>query len=165
MSELDHQLAQLDQEASPQVEARQDWWVELDEWALAYAQRLSRGVGTGGVLIGGSIARGEQWEHSDLEVAVLVETVDPTLPHFSVDNRRGVELFQLEKHQLEEQVAAVEGGDLGAVASWPTQLYRSRVVHDPSGLLARFVAAFDRHLFSDAVRGLKLEAHRRVQRR
>jgi hypothetical protein len=139
------------------------WRVELEEWALAYAQRLSRGVGAAGVLIGGSIARGDQWEHSDLEVAVLVEKVDPALPHFSVDCGRGIEIFQLEKRQLEEEASAVEGGDLGAVASWPPQLYRSRITHDPSGLLARFVAAFDRHLFSDAVRGLKLDAHQKAR--
>jgi hypothetical protein len=39
-------------------------------------------------------------------------------------------------------------------------LYRARVVHDsPSGLLSRFVAAFDRHLFAPEVARLKIQEH------
>ena len=135
------------------------WQLEIEEWARSYAERLSAGRGRLGVAVGGSIARGEHWQHSDLEIAVLVDEPDPSLTHFSVDEGRGVEIFQLECGRLKSELARVERGDVTPVASWPVQLYRSRVVHDATGLLLRFATEFDQHLFSNAVRALKVEAH------
>ena len=131
---------------------------EIERWALAYLTRLSDS-GRRGVLLGGSIARGQQWAHSDLEAGLLVEARQPELPYFNVDTGRGVEVIQLVSSELTEQVRQVEAGDLDAVAKWPIQLYRARIISDATGLLARFTALFDRRLFSPPVVQLKIRQH------
>lgn len=130
----------------------------IERWALRYLQALSD-HGRRGVLLGGSIARGQQWAHSDLEAGLLVDAPDAILPYFNVDAGRGVEIIQLVAATLARQLEQVESGHLAAVAEWPIQLYRARVISDPTGLLTRFVAQFDRHLFSPAVVQLKLAHH------
>jgi hypothetical protein len=130
----------------------------IERWALDYLHRLSD-AGRRGVLLGGSIARGQQWAHSDLEAGLLVEVRDPALSYFNVDSGRGVEVIQLVGPDLITQVDEVEGGDLSAVSVWPIQLYQARVISDPTGLLTRFVAQFDRHLFSPSVVRTKLAHH------
>jgi hypothetical protein len=60
----------------------------IEQWALTYLDRLSDG-GRRGVLLGGSIARGQQWEHSDLEGGLLVAAPDSSIPYFNVDSERG----------------------------------------------------------------------------
>lgn len=130
----------------------------IERWALGYLTRLSDG-GRRGVLLGGSIARGQQWQHSDLEAGLLVEASDATLSYFNVDEGRGVEIIQLIAPDLLAQLAAVDAGDLTPVAKWPIQFYRARIISDPTGLLARFTAAFDAHLFSPPVVRLKLAHH------
>lgn len=130
----------------------------IERWALGYLHRLSDG-GKHGVLLGGSIARGQQWAHSDLEAGLLVEAPDPSLSYFNVDAGRGVEIIQLVGPELTKQLEEVERGELTAISKWPIQLYRARVISDPTGLLAGFVAQFDRHLFSPAVVQLKLAHH------
>lgn len=136
------------------------WRDVLLEWAEGYAGRLAADLGRGGVVIGGSIARDQSWEHSDLEVGVLVDELDPQVPHFGTDAGRGVETFQLRRPDLKRQLERVRGGDLEPVAGWPIQLWRGRVTHDPSGLLEDFVTQFERHLFSPDVLARKLRAHR-----
>src|ERR1022692_2707296 len=122
----------------------------IECWAVGYLDRLSD-AGRRGVLMGGSIARGQQWAHSDLEAGLLVDARDPAISYFNVDSGRGVEVIQLVAPDLTKQLAAVGGGDLTAVSTWPIQMYKARVVSDPTGLLTRFVSQFDRHLFSPAV--------------
>ena len=135
------------------------WRSEIERWAYDYAERLAVGLGREGVAIGGSIARGQHWQHSDLEIGILVDQADPTVTHFSADSGRGVEIFQLESERLASELAKVEGGDLAPIGGWPLQLWRCRVTHDPSGLLSRFAAAFEQHLFSATVLDLKLRTH------
>ena len=137
---------------------------DIERWALGYLNRLSD-AGRRGVLMGGSIARGQQWAHSDLEAGLLVDGPDPSIPYFNVDFDRGVEVIQLIGPDLNKQLDEVESGDLGAVAAWPIQLYQARVISDPSGVLTRFVAQFDRHLFSPAVVRMKLAHHAAVATR
>ena len=130
----------------------------IERWALGYLNRLSDG-GKRGVLLGGSIARGQQWAHSDLEAGLLVDVRDPSIPYFTVDSGRGVEVIQLVGPDLAKQLDEIGRGDLTAVSTWPIQMYRSRIVSDPTGLLARFVAQFDDHLFSPAVVRMKRDHH------
>lgn len=130
----------------------------IEQWALGYLNRLSDG-GRHGVLLGGSIARGQQWAHSDLEAGFLVDVPDPSMLYFNVDSGRGVEVIQLVGPDLIKQLEKVEGGDLSAVSAWPIQMYKARVISDPTGLLTRFVAQFDRHLFSPDVVRMKLTHH------
>ena len=130
----------------------------IERWALGYLDRLSDN-GKRGVLLGGSIARGQQWAHSDLEAGLLVEAADPSIPYFNVDSGRGVEVIQLIEPDLLKQLAAIENGDLTAVSVWPIQLYQARVISDPTGVLKQFVTRFDRHLFSPDVVRMKLAHH------
>ena len=130
----------------------------IERWALDYLHRLSD-AGRRGVLLGGSIARGQQWAHSDLEAGLLVDVRDPALSYFNVDSGRGVEVIQLVGPDLSKQLAEVEGGDVSVVSTWPIQLYQARVISDPTGLLTRFVTQFDRHLFSPHVVRMKFAHH------
>lgn len=130
----------------------------IERWALRYLARLSDN-GRRGVLLGGSIARGQQWRHSDLEAGLLVNAPDSTLSYFNVDDGRGVEIIQLITPDLAQQLDAVDAGDLSPVAKWPIQMYRARIISDPTGLLARFTSRFDTHLFSPPVVQLKLAHH------
>ena len=130
----------------------------IERWALSYLDQLSD-AGKRGILLGGSIARGQQWAHSDLEAGLLVDVRDSSIPYFNVDSGRGVEVIQLVGPDLSKQLDAVEAGDLSAVSAWPIQMYRARIISDPTGLLKRFVAQFDRHLFSPNVVRLKLAHH------
>ena len=130
----------------------------IERWALGYLNQLSA-AGRRGVLMGGSIARGQQWAHSDLEAGLLVDVPDPSIPYFNVDSGRGVEVIQLVGPDLIKQLDEVEGGDLTAVSAWPIQMYKARVISDPTGLLTRFVAQFDCHLFSPYVVRMKLAHH------
>jgi len=44
----------------------ENWKVQLQNWANQYAGELANKPGIHGVVIGGSIARGQEWHHSDL---------------------------------------------------------------------------------------------------
>ena len=96
-----------------------------------------------GVVIGGSIARGQEWRHSDLEVGILVGERNESLPYFNVDAGRGVEIIQLILPQLEVQIKQVEAGDMTPVANWPIQLWKCRIVHNPKAILEQFKGQFD----------------------
>lgn len=134
------------------------WRIQLRAWANKCAQKFSKRPDVLGVVIGGSLARGQEWRHSDLELGILVEKKDETLPHFNIVAGRGVEVFQLIRSQLEEQIGLVESGDLTPVVSWPIQFWKCRIVHDPRGVLGRFKSQFDPQLFSTEVVRQRLEA-------
>lgn len=70
-----------------------------------------------------------------------------------------MEIIQLVAPDLTNQLDLVEGGDLSSLVLWPIQMYKARVISDPTGLLTRFVAQFDRHLFSPEAVRLKRDQH------
>lgn len=74
---------------------RKNWRGPLRAWALDYARRVEERPGVLGVVIGGSIARGQEWKHPDLELGVLVDQKLKDTGHFNTDSGRGVEIFQL----------------------------------------------------------------------
>jgi len=127
------------------------WRKELRDWAWAYARATAQEEGILGVMIGGSLARRKEWRHSDMELGILVETRQPGIPYFNVDNGRGVEKIQLVRSDLEEQVRQAEAGDVSAILNWPIQLWTGVIIADPSGLLERFKQQFDPGLFSEVV--------------
>ena len=129
------------------------WRDKLHEWANQFTAQLAQRPGVLGVMIGGSLARGQEWRHSDLETGILVESKDESLPYFNVHEGRGVEIIQLIRPDLVTQLDQIAAGDLSPVADWRIQLWEGRLVHDPTGLLAQFKTQFDRHLFSDVVLG------------
>ncbi len=132
------------------------WKVELRAWANQVAQDFAAGEGVMGVILGGSIARGQEWQHSDLELGILVAERLPGLPYFNVISGRGVEAIQLVRADLEAQVQAAEAGDSAPLGQWPIQLWQGRVIRDTSGLLARFKAQFDPGLFRAEVVGQRI---------
>jgi predicted nucleotidyltransferase len=127
------------------------WRKELRSWAKQSALEFGMREGVLGVVLGGSLARGQEWRHSDLEIGVLVEKRIEDLPYFNVRQGRGVEVIQLVRGELEEQVKQVEAGDLSSVSRWPIQLWLGKVLHDPSGVLGRFIRQFDEGLFQPEV--------------
>ncbi len=127
------------------------WRIDLHSWANQYASELASKAGILGVVIGGSLARGQEWHHSDLEIGILVEQKNEALPYFNVDAGRGVEIIQLARAQLQEQIKTLTAGDMTPVETWPIQLWKCRIVHDPSGILAQFKQDFDANLFTDNV--------------
>jgi hypothetical protein len=127
------------------------WRVELKQWAQQYATGMAAREGILGVVIGGSLARGKEWRHSDLELGILVESRDAALSYFNLDNGRGVELIQVVRGDLEKQIALVAQGDSAAMLKWPIQLWQCQIIADPTGLLAQFKSLFDANLFSEAV--------------
>lgn len=142
----------------------QEWRTEIRQWAAETAAGFARRPGVLGVVLGGSLARGQEWRHSDLELGILVEERDPNLPYFNIARERGVEAIQLVRRDLEEQVQLVEQGDLAPVQNWPIQLWAGRIVSDPSGLLARFQKQFHVHLFApEVVRGKVAAARKKVE--
>lgn len=135
------------------------WKADLEDWALGYCARMMASDGHAGVILGGSIARGQQWEHSDLELGYLRSADTAPIDYFATDSGRGVERIPLTREDLERDLPLVEGGDPLPVASWPIQLFQGRVLHDPSGLLGRFMTQFDRLLFSREVVQAKIATH------
>ncbi len=129
----------------------QSWRSELKDWARRYTESLRSRDGILGVVIGGSLARGQEWRHSDLETGVLLEQRDQGMPYFNIDSGRGVEIIQLVRSEVEEQVRLAECGDRSPLLNWPIQLWKCRVVYDPSGLLGRFKQQFDDGLFQREV--------------
>jgi hypothetical protein len=125
----------------------QIWRYELRSWANRFAESLVKQDGVIGVIIGGSLARGQEWRHSDLEIGILVEERNQVLPYFNISEGRGVEIIQLVRPDLEAQLELAESGDLNQILNWPIQLWEGRVVYDPSGVLARFKKQFDAGLF------------------
>jgi hypothetical protein len=136
------------------------WRSELRAWAYDCAANFQRQPGILGVVIGGSIARGQEWQHSDLEMGILVEQFDPARPYFNIIGGRGVEAIQLVRPSLEEQVCRAERGDLSPVSEWPIQLYTCRIVSDPTGLLTRFQKQFDAGLFQPEIVAQKIALSR-----
>jgi len=129
----------------------ESWRTELQNWANQYTKELAEKSGVLGVVIGGSLARGQEWRHSDLEVGILVEERDESLPYFNVNAGRGVEIIQLILSQIEEQIKQVEAEDTTPVANWPIQLWKCRIVYDPRGILEQFKRQFDTLLFTNEV--------------
>jgi hypothetical protein len=89
----------------------QTWRNELRTWGNQYASALAKREGVLGVIMGGSLARGQEWRHSDLELGTLLAKANPDLPYFNIDSGRGVEMIQLAQDELAEQIRLVEAGD------------------------------------------------------
>jgi predicted nucleotidyltransferase len=140
----------------------QAWRNELRAWANQCAVEFQNRSGVLGVAIGGSLARGQEWHHSDLELGILVEEKDPNIPYFNVIGERGVEAIQLVRRELEEQVNQVDKSDLSPMIKWPIQLWKCRIVYDPSGILGRFQKQFDAGLFTPQVINEKITALREI---
>jgi len=135
----------------------ENWKVQLQDWANQYANQLMSESGILGVVIGGSIARGQEWHHSDLELGVLLEERNESIPYFNVNAGRGVEIIQLILPQIEAQINQVEAGDITPVAIWPIQLWKCRIVNDPEGVLEQFKRQFDSRLFTNEVLEKRIE--------
>lgn len=133
---------------------------DFQQWAEAIAENFRHRAGVVGVMIGGSIARGQEWEHSDLELGLLVDERLTDLPYFNVIGGRGVEAIQVVRPTITGHLFQIQQGDGSPIAQWPIQLWRGQVVHDPTGVFSQFKDAFDGGLFSDEVVKLKLDLQR-----
>ena len=133
-----------------------NWKAKIYKTAYQVAEEFSKKDWVKGVAIGGSVARGTVWMHSDLELCLLVDEKNNDIAYFNYIDGLGVELIQLERAKIEAFVSEYEEhGGFGDIVGFPLQMYRCRVMHDPSGLLARFKEAFDGNLFDDSIKRLK----------
>ena len=134
-----------------------DWRAANQAFANKAARRFAKRSDVAGVVIGGSIARKQDWQHSDVELGILVpQRLD--LSYFHIIDGRGVEAIQLAQPELEQRLAQADTDD-EVVAAFPIQLYQCRVVSDPTGLLARFKQTFDARLFTPGVVQTKRAHH------
>jgi hypothetical protein len=131
------------------------WRTELHRFADDVLRSFVERGDVHGVALGGSLARGLEWKHSDIELAILVERRLDEFGHFAMWDSRGFEIFQFIEAELREQINGAQR-DPTAVLDWPIQMYQCRVIADPSGLLSRFKEAFDRRLFSAEVVSAKV---------
>jgi predicted nucleotidyltransferase len=99
------------------------WRNQLRTWADRHARDFIKKPGILGVVIGGSLARGQEWCHSDLELGILVEDKDAALPYFNVDHGRGVEVIF---HSLYREVFALSDTNRVIKNTWP--LVKTRVL-------------------------------------
>ena len=134
----------------------EEWRLEIREWAQRVTHEFGQREGVVGVMIGGSIARGQEWPHSDLEMGLLVDDRIASIPYFNVIEGRGVEAIQVVRPKLEEQFQQIENGDLSPVAQWPIQLWFGNIVNDPTGVFTKFKEYFYDNLFSEPVVQMKL---------
>jgi hypothetical protein len=139
----------------------ESWRIRIREWADAVAKSYAEDAGILGVMIGGSIARGQEWEHSDLEMGILVESRRDDIPYFNVQGDRGVEILQLEYRDLCRQIENIEKGDLSEVVKWPIQLWEGVLLKDTTGTLKKFKDLFDKNLFSGETLEFQIKAIRK----
>ena len=136
----------------PQVVDRSGthWKRQLHQFASDLCAEMRLRPEVSGIAIGGSLARGMEWRHSDVEVGIVVTEHIPDVGHFNVRERRGFEVFQfVESDWLEELRRARV--DPTAVLQWPIQMYRCRIVFDAAGIFRQFKEIFDAALFQPAV--------------
>jgi len=132
------------------------WQLDIRNWANQIANDFRNREGIEGVMIGGSIARGQEWQHSDLELGILVEERNPEIPYFNVIQGRGVEVIQVVRPDLETQLKQIEDGNIIPITQWPIQLWLGKVISDPTGVLKEFKTVFDSGLFTTKVIEQKL---------
>jgi predicted nucleotidyltransferase len=136
-------------------ETQLHWRTELHRFADDVLRSFAEREDVHGVALGGSLARGLEWKHSDVELAILVDRRLDEFGHFAVREGRGFEIFQFVEAELRGQIDRAQT-DPTAVLDWPIQIYQCRVIADPSGLLGQFKEAFDRQLFSAEVISAKV---------
>jgi predicted nucleotidyltransferase len=125
---------------------RGSWRADLHRFAGDLLKSFAERADVRGVALGGSLARGQEWRRSDVEMAILVEQRLADLDYFAVRAGRGVEIIQLVADVLALQIEQARTDPL-AVLDWPIQMYQCQVTHDPTGILTQFKLAFDQALF------------------
>lgn len=133
----------------------EEWRIALHAFADEIAASFAGRPDVLGVAIGGSVGRGTEWEHSDVEIGLLVAEKLPDVPHFHVAGGRGFETLQIVAPKIAAQLDRIDA-EPHVVAEWPLQLFECRIVHDPTGLLGRFKRAFDARLFTPTVQAEKV---------
>ena len=133
-----------------------NWKSQIYKTAYRTAADFAKKDWVLGVAIGGSVARGTVWKHSDLELCLLVNKKNTDADYFNYIDGLGVELIQLECANIEAFISEHErSGQFDDIVSYPLQMYKCRVISDKSGLLTRFKEIYDSHLFDDSIKTLK----------
>ncbi len=136
--------------------ARVHWKRQLHQLARHICGQLLERPQVRGIAIGGSLARGMEWRHSDVELGIVVTDHIPDLGHFNVQDQCGFEVFQLVEADWREQLDLARS-DPRVVLHWPIQLYQCRIVCDEAGVLGPFKEIFDATLFRPETLAAKLE--------
>jgi predicted nucleotidyltransferase len=134
------------------------WKTKIYESAYKVANRFTNDPNVIGVALGGSIGRGMTWKHSDLELCIIVEKRTNEYQYFNFMDNLGVEIIQIQKELVEDFVTNFREPN-AAILKFPIQIYKCRVIHDPTGILAKFKDLYDRYLFhKDITHSKKAEA-------
>jgi hypothetical protein len=134
------------------------WKRQLHQFAGSVCKRLRQRPDVAGIAIGGSLARGVEWRHSDVEIGIVVRDRIADLGHFNVIDGRGVEVFQFVQAEWQEQLWLAHA-DPSVVAKWPIQMYQCRIIRDAAGIFSSFKEQFDATLFQPAI----VAAHRNAE--
>ncbi|OXS54732.1 hypothetical protein B1A99_25745 [Cohnella sp. CIP 111063] len=135
-----------------------NWKSELYRKAKQIAESYRSKNSVRGVAIGGSVARGTVWKHSDLELLLFVDAYDPAFDYFNVIDGLGVEIIQIGVPNVQAWIDRhAEDGGIRDALKFPIQAYQCRIVHDPDGLISAFKAIYDRSLFDDRIKTIKQE--------
>ena len=119
------------------------WRQDLHAWVERVWRQFSQRPEVLGLSLGGSIGRRQEHPGSDLELGILVKEHVPGLGYFNVIENRGIEAIQLLASEVEKRIPKVLADPTECI-EWPAQIWRSRVVYDPSGLFGRLGAVFER---------------------
>ncbi|ULL16913.1 hypothetical protein DVH26_22200 [Paenibacillus sp. H1-7] len=132
------------------------WETELYEKANRIADSFRSHPRVVAIALCGSVGRGQIWEHSDLELCLVVEQRIEELQHFNYIDGMGVEIIQLTRGKLEAFVNEWQGPDRSLLA-FPIQIYQCKILHDPEQVLAPFMHLYDSFLFDDSIVSMKEE--------
>ena len=141
---------------SGQMGVNMNWKANIYNTAKDIASKYKQIDGVKGVAIGGSIARGTVWKHSDLELCLLVDNKIEGLDYFQVINGLGVEIIQIEESQMQGFINEYHNsGDILGALQFPLPIYQCRIIHDPQGIIKRFKEIYDKVLFTEQIKKLK----------
>lgn len=132
------------------------WKTKIYNTAFEIANQFSNKERIQGVAIGGSIGRGETWKHSDLELCILVEDYIDDFQYFNFIQEMGVEIIQLKKDDMVKFIETDHMEDSN-ILEIPIQIYKCKIVYDPSGLLHHFKRKYDVLLFHERIRKMKAD--------
>lgn len=122
------------------------WKTRIYQSAYKIANEFKSNPDVVGIAIGGSIARGMTWKHSDLELCLIVENPIKEFQYFNFIDGLGVEIIQILRPKISDFLDTFQEPNT-AMLNFPIQIYKCKIIHDPTAILSKFKNIFDTYLF------------------
>ena len=132
------------------------WKTEIYKNAYAIAGEFIDNPDVVAVAIGGSIAKGTVWKHSDVELCLIVKRTISKFQYFNFIKGMGVEVIQILEEQIMEFLKSFDKPDI-SILQFPIQIYQCKIIYDPTKVLAEFKNVYDNCLFHPTIKKLKEE--------